>query len=335
MDLSDGVDGGESCVPDCTGKECGDDGCGGSCGTCPVPTGPMAVTCREGSCVELGLMGAPCSEDDDCWYDLCLDTWKGKVCTNPCFECIEGWSCRPYHLDPIDVIFVCLPDFVFECVPTVDSVSLSGHIVLVSPQWVPVSGGTVTLLEDPDVQVAVEDGGFTLSSIPPCSQATLVLDHPDLHAVQSATLFVHNEDIDNLTLQTPDHATWDLFLGMTGKELNPSACQVATTISKAEHWGKGPGHAFGEDGAAATTTPGLPPKHGPIYFQIGPDGIIYPDPSLKLTSEDGGVLFVDLPPGDYLLDAKKEGVTFQPAWIRCHPGAFVNASPPFGIQGIE
>ena len=24
----------ENCVPDCSGKECGDDGCGGSCGTC-------------------------------------------------------------------------------------------------------------------------------------------------------------------------------------------------------------------------------------------------------------------------------------------------------------
>src|SRR5687768_12951258 len=24
-----------SCTPDCTNKECGDDGCGGSCGSCP------------------------------------------------------------------------------------------------------------------------------------------------------------------------------------------------------------------------------------------------------------------------------------------------------------
>src|SRR5437763_4193222 len=25
------------CTPNCFGKECGDDGCGGSCGTCPAP----------------------------------------------------------------------------------------------------------------------------------------------------------------------------------------------------------------------------------------------------------------------------------------------------------
>ena len=24
----------QSCTPDCSGKECGDDGCGGSCGSC-------------------------------------------------------------------------------------------------------------------------------------------------------------------------------------------------------------------------------------------------------------------------------------------------------------
>ncbi len=39
-----GVDG--ECILDCTGKECGDDGCGGSCGTCIAPE-----TCIKGICV--------------------------------------------------------------------------------------------------------------------------------------------------------------------------------------------------------------------------------------------------------------------------------------------
>ena len=38
---------GVCCTPDCTGKECGDDGCGGSCGTCvPSPGG----CCSGGTC---------------------------------------------------------------------------------------------------------------------------------------------------------------------------------------------------------------------------------------------------------------------------------------------
>lgn len=34
------------CTPNCTGKECGSDGCSGSCGTCPT-----GETCQNGVCV--------------------------------------------------------------------------------------------------------------------------------------------------------------------------------------------------------------------------------------------------------------------------------------------
>ncbi len=37
--------GGSFCVPDCTGKVCGDDGCGGSCGGCEP-----GITCSAGAC---------------------------------------------------------------------------------------------------------------------------------------------------------------------------------------------------------------------------------------------------------------------------------------------
>ncbi len=39
---------GVCCTPDCTGKECGDDGCGGSCGTCTAPQ-----TCGGGGTVNV------------------------------------------------------------------------------------------------------------------------------------------------------------------------------------------------------------------------------------------------------------------------------------------
>ena len=46
----------EECVPDCTDKICGDDGCGGSCGGCPLD----APTCLDGAC-----MGDLCAGVDD------------------------------------------------------------------------------------------------------------------------------------------------------------------------------------------------------------------------------------------------------------------------------
>jgi len=38
------------CEPDCSGKECGNDGCGGTCGTCD-----SGYSCDDGSCVEESL----------------------------------------------------------------------------------------------------------------------------------------------------------------------------------------------------------------------------------------------------------------------------------------
>jgi hypothetical protein len=38
------------CIPDCAGKECGDNGCGGSCGSCPILQ-PICTT--GGLCVPI------------------------------------------------------------------------------------------------------------------------------------------------------------------------------------------------------------------------------------------------------------------------------------------
>jgi hypothetical protein len=45
------------CTPSCGGKACGDDGCGGSCGTCGAGT-----TCEAGACVAQGGLPTTCDE---------------------------------------------------------------------------------------------------------------------------------------------------------------------------------------------------------------------------------------------------------------------------------
>lgn len=66
------------CVPDCTFKECGPDGCGGSCGTCP-----QGQTCNSfGQCVSSGC--TPACAGKECGPDGCGGTCgtcpAGKVC---------------------------------------------------------------------------------------------------------------------------------------------------------------------------------------------------------------------------------------------------------------
>jgi formylglycine-generating enzyme required for sulfatase activity len=54
------------CVPKCDGKNCGDDGCDGQCGTCKDGKKCVAGTC---SCVAEALKG--CCGNAVCWFDSC------------------------------------------------------------------------------------------------------------------------------------------------------------------------------------------------------------------------------------------------------------------------
>jgi hypothetical protein len=67
-----------TCTPSCGGKECGSDGCGGSCGDCSGGT-----VCKNGECVD----------------DTCVTQCDGKDCGPDgcgdfCGECAEGKTCN-------------------------------------------------------------------------------------------------------------------------------------------------------------------------------------------------------------------------------------------------
>ena len=81
------------CVPKCDGKECGDDGCGGSCGECAIPPGATcatAVSCVEGICL-YEVQQFYCVVDDSCVPSGTENP------DNPCEKCNpnenqNGWS---------------------------------------------------------------------------------------------------------------------------------------------------------------------------------------------------------------------------------------------------
>jgi hypothetical protein len=67
------------CVPECSGKECGSDGCGGSCGKCFGDD-----VCDTGQCVSGSSCNATCgSSGCEC----------GQVCGKSCGSCPQGYSC--------------------------------------------------------------------------------------------------------------------------------------------------------------------------------------------------------------------------------------------------
>jgi hypothetical protein len=85
-----GVFEGPACTPDCTNKACGDNGCGGSCGTCAGGTCSSSGTC---SCQ------APSSTTNTCDDDTNADC--GRVCCSPDhpYYCAELFKCYMTEAD--------------------------------------------------------------------------------------------------------------------------------------------------------------------------------------------------------------------------------------------
>ena len=83
-------EGDPSCTPSCIGKQCGDDGCGGSCGECPDGT-----SCEVAMCVAVSTCSAACS-GKDCGDDGCGGSCG--TCSAPALcvnhQCICEPSCE-------------------------------------------------------------------------------------------------------------------------------------------------------------------------------------------------------------------------------------------------
>ncbi|MBP7127410.1 redoxin domain-containing protein [Myxococcota bacterium] len=116
---------GRCCLPDCDGKTCGDDGCGGTCGEC---TG----ICTEGSCCLPDCDGKACG-DDGCGGSCgsCADPCSGEpddpslclegTCLSPCCPDCDGKACGDDGCG--GTCGTCDPGVCFEdrcCVPDCD-----------------------------------------------------------------------------------------------------------------------------------------------------------------------------------------------------------------------
>ncbi|MBN2497499.1 MAG: hypothetical protein JXR96_23100 [Deltaproteobacteria bacterium] len=131
------------CSPSCEGRECGPDGCGGSCGSCPSGThcssegrceagcedscpregesrcvGNAVVRCEDGDddgCLEWSAP-VPCAEGERCAdgaCEACVPDCEGRQCGpdgcgGDCGPCPEGMDCQDGW---------CVPGCINECLP--------------------------------------------------------------------------------------------------------------------------------------------------------------------------------------------------------------------------
>lgn len=194
-----------------------------------------------------------------------------------------------------------------------------------------VEGATVSILEFPGTQMVTgADGHFKFEGLPVGADITLVLEHPDFHPIQTGTLVLPDEGLSRVTFQAVSYDIYGVFSAVLMVEPDDSKyCQMVTTVTRV---GKSiyDAGAHGEDGVTVSLEPPLPAEQGPIYFNKD----VIPAPELTETSEDGGVLFMQVPPGDYRWTASKAGATFTEVRMKCRIGFLINASPPWGLQRL-
>jgi hypothetical protein len=192
-----------------------------------------------------------------------------------------------------------------------------------------IEGAQVSVLERPDLHMTTgADGHFHFEDLEVGSEVTLVLEHPDYHRMQTGTHIVPKEGIERLTFQAVGHEIYAAFAAIVGVVPDEeNACQMPSTVTRV---GKSiyDSGAHGEAGATVTIEPPLGPEHGPIYFNSS----VVPDRSLSETSDDGGIVYIQVPPGEYVITAHKPGVEIRRIKMKCRAGWLVNASPPWGLQ---
>jgi hypothetical protein len=194
-----------------------------------------------------------------------------------------------------------------------------------------IDGAAISILEQPELVVESDaDGHFVLPAVPPGSEATFVLAREGFPPARTKTFTIPDVGpLERVTFQVPDDTLFDALASLLMLDVDPAACQIVSTVTRV---GKSiyDAGAHGEAGATVTLEPAIPAEHGPIYFNAA----VIPTPGLTETSEDGGVLFTNVPVGTYVMRAHKDGVTFEETTMKCDAGVLVNASPPYGLQAL-
>lgn len=193
-----------------------------------------------------------------------------------------------------------------------------------------VADAHVFVLEDPSLDATTDaTGHFVITGVPVGSDVTLVLEHPEFIPIQTGTHTVPDGGIDRITFQAVRPVIRDALAELLMLEIDPTRCQIVTTVTRVGRSLYDPG-AHGEAGATVTIAPTVDAASGPIYFNSD----VLPDRTVTETSDDGGVLFVNVPVGEYTLTAHQDGGTYEPLRMTCRAGVLVNASPPWGLQRL-
>lgn len=196
-------------------------------------------------------------------------------------------------------------------------------------------GAVIRVLEHPERCVTLGDtNDFALAGFTAGEPVSLFMDHPAYAPIQTGTHTVPETGLTGITFQAPTWGIYRLMATAARETPRDDRCQIAATVTAVGLSIDSPTPSHGEAGATVTIEPSPDDAVGPIYFNYYGPGSILPDRALRETTRDGGVLWLNVRPGEYVLTARKTGMRFTQARFRCRAGRLVNASPPMGLQAL-
>jgi len=169
-------------------------------------------------------------------------------------------------------------------------------------------------------------------------QVSFVYENPGYVTTKSQVFEIGDAGIADVSVQFPTQAYFTLAKAQIEQQIGaligaPYTLNniLVTTVGKSWASMFNPMLPHGDPGATVTITPAIqfPAAVGPIYFNES----VAPDPTINVTSVDGGVLFGNLASGRYAFTAAKAPFTYTTVNFVIQDGiSLYVASPPHGIQ---
>lgn len=219
-----------------------------------------------------------------------------------------------------------------------DSVTISGKAYVFNHMDTPIPGATIRVRELPDVSATTDAVGDYVLTVPDETTVTPYIDPPDgYNQIDLQTFHTRGQDIVNANFQTPADAEYNGLKGLlgvsSGPDGRPTDCVIVTTASARNvrdvdyqtFWDRTP---HGVPGATSIEFPEIP---GPIYF----NEMVIPDGTKTETSEDGGIIWINVPAGSYRIVTLSPTTQFASFLATCEPGRVVNANPPWGAYELS
>jgi len=204
-------------------------------------------------------------------------------------------------------------------------------------------GATVRIDEYPNLTATAAADGYWTLEVPDRANITPCTEYEGHHPMCDQTFFTRGRDLNQVNFQMVENLIGSVLAAASGAETItlPSGvkrvkqCAIVSTFFEKEKRSYLDFQDFLDDmphgiaGARAEAAPtaGGTPLAGPIYYNES----VIPQTDLIESSRDGGVMWVNIPPGTYTVTATHSTARFSQFQATCRDGRLINANPPWGL----